>query len=469
MDMILLNEINKLQSGGGSSSAASPLIGKKEETRFKEPCFAVVTVHNDNYWGTHVYDHNLNLCGSKYYSQSSQGTQGTNSTHSSEMASNYYSYSSSQSTVSSSSDRGNRTSAVGHCGHCDMSVSGEGEMSFHNGQQTGQSNRNVGTWLHNSTPELAIYQQDNYLYIAPRSHSSWNQDTSSKGNGYQGFWGARTMNSTSRYGMMSYNEKTKKFAMVENTNGSGAVKLHVWSDVESPATFKTNAEFFGTSNLNDSTKITSNTEQTTWYNESEGRYRATIVMCDNGDVFLSRFSPHQGTCFHKWTLSGGNYNSFSNPNNMSATTTYGMEQGNRFGMRFQISNDGKYIIAFGYYYYYGCGFQASLTRVSDGKTHYWQDSNTTHGWTVAPWRDSGFVIGYSENSDNSNGAFVGTLDAEALLEASGDGASFNCAWVTSRFDSHYNSTNYPYILPIMNQNWSKFVNYEQKYAIEVAE
>ena len=71
------------------------------------------------------------------------------------------------------------------------------------------------------------------------------------------------------------------------------------------------------------------------------------------------------------------------------TTTYGYEQGNRFGSRWQVSSDGDYWWAWCLPYYYGSGIYFLVVRVSDGngctsetkinhgrtRKHHWQEQD----------------------------------------------------------------------------------------------
>jgi len=463
MDMILLNEINKLQSGSGSSSAVSPLIGKKDPSRFMEPSFAVVTIHNTDYWGANVYDHNMNLISKKYYNNSGYGSAGTTSTYGGDLASDHYNYASTQSTTSSSNDRGNRSSASGHTGHTDIEVARSGDMSFHHGdQEAGYALERVGTWLHNSTPELALFNKNNECWIGSRAGYSGTPLNSTHGKqAYQGFWNSRGFNSSSKRAGISYNEKTKRLALIEK-NGSQS-RVHVWKDVESPATFKTNDEFFGTSNLNDSTKMISQ-----WfshnYNNGEGAYRSHIVLCDNHSIIYTSFGESQGNEVHRITSDGTSYGSFTNTRNFGCTTSYGRDQGPRYGPRFQISLDGEYVFQWGYYYYYGSGMHATITRVSDGKNIHWENNNTSDGIQAVPLHDSDFMLNWSSNSDG-NGMRMCRLPIREMFERIGQDGTFNPEWTYYYFDNNFYSTCYAYIMPVLNTDWSKFVDYDKKFAI----
>ena len=467
MDMILLNEINKLQSGGSGSGAASPLIGKKDPTRFTEPAFAVVTIQDSNYFGATTYDHNMAPIGRKYYANGGQGSSGATSTYGGDMADQHYQYASSSNTVSSSSDRGNRSCNASHCGGIELDIARSGDINFHHGGQTaGEAARKVGTWLHNSTPHLALFMYQDRCYVGNRNGTSGQYQQSSHGTyGYQGFWGQRGMNSTAREGGISYNEKTKRLAIME-CNGS-QMRCHVWKDVESPATFKTNTEFFGTSNLNDGTKMVSQ-----WfggnYNSGEGQRRSTITLCDNHTITLQKFGESQGNEVWKITSDGNSYGSWTNTNNMGATTSYGGDQGARYGQRFQISNDGKYVFQWGYYYYYGCGMHATITRVLDGKMLHWQNNDSSDGIQAVPMGDNDFMLNFSSNQDG-NGMRMCRLAIEELFARHSEGAGFSPSWQYYFFDNHFYSTSYSYILPVMNTDWSKFVDYDKKFAIAAAE
>ena len=226
MDILTINEIKKT-------------IKESKKNRFNEPCFGVVSLYSNSQWGTQVYDHNLNKIGAvKRWRESYRSYETENAT---ELANSQYSYATTNSTTSSSSNRGNGTSMSGHLGHNCIQVAKNGSFSFTYNNKASQ--RDIGTWVNSKTPNYTINLDGNKGFIGLRTYNISDKDTI--------FGNAKTitgLNTNSKFGMISYNEKSKKLAIIES-NGSYQIRLNVWSNVKAPTNFKTNEEFFGESNL----------------------------------------------------------------------------------------------------------------------------------------------------------------------------------------------------------------------------
>ena len=100
------------------------------------------------------------------------------------------------------------------------------------------------------------------------------------------------------------------------------------------------------------------------------------VLGDNGRVLMFQMIPHSGAWIHRWDENGS---PSGNMRHWSGTTSYGREQGERFGMRWQVTSDGRYITGYCPYYYYGSGWLGCFIRVSAGKWLWDQSTDTSYG------------------------------------------------------------------------------------------
>jgi hypothetical protein len=457
----------------GGAAGATGWEGSKDKDRFLEPCFYTMGQENGTGWGgTMCYDHNLNLAAvAKRGDSYNGGFMMINDWGGSEMGEQRYWAAQTQSTVDSSShDRGAGTSAQGLLGHRGITVANDGTFTYKFTDKVSQ--RNVGTWLHNSTPDLAIFNDNSENYVASRSYNiSSNNHT--RGNAYGGFWNARGCNSEARYGTQSYNEQTKKFCMLES-DGNYNYRINVWSNVESPAKFNNSKDFYSTSNFNDATRVQSDWCSVKPTNQSEeDNYRATVVMTDTGDVVVSKMIPHWGFFTVKFVADAVDVTSYTVPTDYewahSWTTTYGMEQGNDFGIRHNVSMDGKYIWAYCPAYYYGAGYILTITRVSDGKMLHHYDDDSTYGAQFIPWRDDKMLFGRSINADGDEGMYIWTVDLKEIFIQYENNTQ---QWGIGDFrlyrtiDTVGHSTNYPFIGQMMNQDMYKFIGQDEEKIIE---
>jgi hypothetical protein len=463
---------------GGGSSAGTGWEGTKSPDRFKEPCFATVGHESGSAWGgTVVYDHNLNLVGqytrtNSGYSSSSQITDWGGTELGNDHSEGLYT----QSQVDSqSTSRGALTCGSGLTGHMCAQVTKTGEYSYQYANQGGQVMKMVGTWLHNSTPDLSIFMGDSQNWIATRSNTNSGESKA----GFFGevdtsLWGTRSVGSNSRYGTISYNEKTKQFALMES-NGSYDNKIHVWSNVESPARFTHSKDFFGPDNLQAQYHVESGwgSNSRPSANGSEDNYRGCVVMCDNGDVTVFKMVPHYGAYAFKFVWDGSSYSTGQNQWNASYSTSYGIDQGDRYGMRHNVSMDGKYVWAYCPRYYYGSGYMISMTRVSDGKMLHEHWGSNSSGAQFIPFRDSGMIHARSDNADSGRGMQCWKVDLKDLFMRYANNSTVNLNLSYNRnydtVDTQGYSTNYPFIVQIMSQDMYKFIGKDEAPHVERAE
>jgi hypothetical protein len=267
------------------------------------------------------------------------------------------------------------------------------------------------------------------------------------------------MNDSKRVGTIGYNELTKKLAILESNDKYGH-RLNVWSDVRSPAKFSSSEEFFNQlteDNVIQTGWCTANPSQST----AEDNYRGTIVVCDNGDVVVTKMIPSKDTYSVKYVFDSVT-NKYSVPEEVlwkhTYTTSYGFEQGNYCGIRFQISNNGKYVLSYSPTYYYGSGINLAIIEVSSGKIIHSSLDDSTYGYSLVPLADQNFMISKSINADSGVGMTTSILHLKSLFANTEDKAKFPLGdWTQRALDTSYYSTDYPYLVPVISGALSKFV------------
>jgi len=354
-DLLVLGSTKKLEK-----NLTFGLNRNFHDDRFSEPCFAVVTIVRGSHWGTGVYNHNLQLIGRAHYQdnwtwgqaiggcQNQTGTEGGNS---------YCGHAQTDSHAGGNSSYGPLTCKNTHLGHTCIEVAPNGTLCMRNNDHVSQAARNVGTWLHNTTPDMAIFQQSNYHYTGPRSMpGGWPMLTGKDTWKTDRFHGNDDFSTVAKFGLISYNEQTKKLAIGESSHNY-YIRFHVYSEVQPPASFAVKQDFWNTTNINPTKKVV--TGWSDWRptaNGSEDNYRAVVVLCDNNDIVFHRMIPHWGAYCCKFTYNSttGQYNTFGGSATAMTynwTTSYGMDSGPAYGVRFQISNSGKYVLAYNSAYY----------------------------------------------------------------------------------------------------------------------
>ena len=424
---------------------------------WKKPAFAVVSMSSSAPWGTVTYNHYLQELSRQHYNDSGY-MQGSTSSMGTEFFNTFYAYGQTNSYITSTDTTyGDGTSRCGHLGHIALGVGPDGTMIGRAGPYSATALRNVGVWVNNKTNKnLALFMENQYVGVAPRAiapgrlmgtegwHLAWSATK---------FYAQNDFGTYAKYGMIGYNEKTRTLVINENTNGGTAMRLHVYANVE-PFDISASNRRSWFDNLDEADHTFFDwTANSAGYSES--LYRGIVTPCDDGKIIIVRMEPHSYCMLDRFTPDGAGSFTKEATHTLSTTTTYGMEGGDRNGIRFQISNDGKYVICYQPYYYYGAGAEVFLIRVSDGKYVFLQYQDSSYGRSFAPIRDSDFMLSYSPNSDSGYGIYMSHIDTKNVFEViadKGDISSKVPGFNVYIFDSAYHSTNYPYIVPIIGGN-----------------
>jgi hypothetical protein len=140
-------------------------------------------------------------------------------------------------------------------------------------------------------------------------------------------------------------------------------------------------------------------------------------------------------------------------NTIGLTTSYGIDQGNYYGMRSNITWDNNWVAAYSVYYYYGSGMNVYFIDTRDPRNYFIaQVGESAQGCQLVPYQEDKFLFNNSvHNVDNNYGLALYVVDPEGALQGritSGtinNGGTINMQANSQRgmFDTRYTSTNYP--------------------------
>ena len=218
-------------------------------------------------------------------------------------------------------------------------------------------------------------------------------------------------------GAASYNNTRKEFIALSNVSGNNFRVFHYkgidFDAYPNPAEAFTNAT---TATFFDLTAPSFGSNNST-------QRQLQPVLCDDGTAWLAYFDDSQGIYTSRFNVptdgtgmgsgEGGTAQSATGNYGISSTTSYGFNQGINFGMVMVQSTDGKAIGFMGPYYYYGAGCVAQIInkRSNAGNRGIMQNSNTTYGYSMVPYRDDCITFIRNENfyASNYSGQYVEKL------------------------------------------------------------
>lgn len=140
-------------------------------------------------------------------------------------------------------------------------------------------------------------------------------------------------------------------------------------------------------------------------------------------------------------------------NTISLTTSYGYEQGERYGMRHMITWDNNWVAAYNSYYYYGSGMNVYFIDTRDPRNYFiGQAASSEQGCQLVPYQEDKFLFNNSNhNVDNNYGLRLHVIDPEGALQgrntsgtiANGGTLGLQENTQRGRFDTDYTSTSFP--------------------------
>jgi len=436
----------------------------------KQPAFACWS-NAGSQGGWSIYDHNFHCMGRFMLNNSNvNGGGAMTSTGANEMTDAYAgsAYTQTSADVPAANATYGQPQYNGYLGNCLLSIgftmgsNGAGDLMGSTGYEyraTGlaesgvivnESNQDYAIFI-GPAGRLRIGQRSMNWYVHQRVINTQNYTTiSAKQTSY---------NMSSIQGRISYNAKTKKVCIIEVNDSYGAQPT-VYNAVPNlryyaPSLFRgvteqSAAYAAGTSGalytfFNDPANYTTTYVAATGKpaNDSgEDNYRGVPVMCDNNKIVWIQMIPNNRIWMSRWNADGTHTGALIN---RSLSTTQGVAQGLRYGIRHQVSSDGRYVLVHCPYYYYGAGTKVFLVRVSDGKTIWDENNDTSYGFFYTPIGKSDFVMLQNVNADSSAGIHHQSILSDSLMNENADLAQTNMcrSYVPGFMQSNFYSTDYP--------------------------
>ena len=443
---------------------------------YKQPCFAVWSNQGGSYGGFSFYDHSYNCLGRFMYNNSGSygGGSAMSSTGSPELFDTYsgqtFTRTNSYSSSNSEYGHGCYTGYLGHLVHPmawnpGSNASGEmvGSTSYN---YLARAFRDNGPIVNEIYQDYAIWIDSTQFRVGPRSSTWYAYNTQTLDYNYITVSAKQSGYSGTNYGSVSYNAKTNQMVIIES-NGSYARRPVIYNNLPKLRYYANNvyrgsteqyaAQTVATTgplytHLNDASNyVTTYAAQSgkPRNNGNEDNYRGVPVMCDDGSVVWYQMIPgaSPNAWISRWDSSGTHSGSLKT---WSGTTSYGMDQGDRYGVRYVVSSDGRYVLIHSPYYYYGAGTHVAIVRVSDGKILWDENNESNYSYYFMPNGKSDFVCLKGDNADSGSGARTLHIDTEYWMNTQGDvtQGNFCRSFITQIVGSNYYSTDYPRYIPL---------------------
>ena len=144
-------------------------------------------------------------------------------------------------------------------------------------------------------------------------------------------------------------------------------------------------------------KTASQVDNTTTNYTTSDRYYGQVVLCDNDTVIVGntyqQSAAQVGSAFRRMTKNAaGTEYEYDTQFWHTGSNTIPSEYG---GMTVATSNDGKYVMMYSSYYYYGSGIMGTLIRVADGAMLNWYHDHTSRSYSVIPIKADKFIMDFS--------------------------------------------------------------------------
>lgn len=325
--------------------------------------------------------------------------------------------------------------------------------------------------LNGKRQKISVWSQNSTLRVMYRGVQQGYMEELNMNNSTYATWAGGT-----QYGMFSYNERTGTVVVIEAKDGSNNYRLHRWINTGTDRQFnKSNFKAGMLHRFLSEAKTGLTTEGQASYNYydfqwqanssqnyNESRYRMRIVIGDNGIIGMQRFVPSNITHYATFTPASGTLT--TSFNTISNTTSYGIEQGEKYGARHMITWDNNWVAAYNVYYYYGSGMNVFFIDTRDPRNYYTgQYGSTDNGCALVPFQKNKFMWSYHvSNSDGTSGQRLAIIDLEGLKNygrtlsgtiANGANLDLTKNIMNGIFDTKYTSTNYTWLMPM--QRWMR--------------
>ena len=323
-------------------------------------------------------------------------------------------------------------------------------------------------------PRNSIYYRNSQLGMYPRGGTAPLElvDMSATYATWTGF--------NTGYTAISYNARTSTLAVLEPRDNNNNYRLHVWKNTAidlDPTNYTAGtmhrfllaAKTAGTPTaLTQAAYYYYNDFQ--WQQDNsqsyeESRRKAYIVMGDNNLVGIARFTPSNVTRYATFQPNfSATTGTLTTLNGETHTTSYGVEQGLYYGMRYMQTWDNNWFAAYAPYYAYQSGWCGLFFNTQDPSKYYtsrW--ASTSWGAQIVPFKKDKFIF----HSGDSNVDYQGGMrlyvvdpgglakygvDSNGTAQANGSNINLFKSTFAYSFDTRYQSTNYPTIVPMAE--WS---------------
>lgn len=465
-------------------------VKSKVQDPYQQPCFAVYAMeHSVHGGGWILFDHNIEPI-AKYVGDGNyhHNQFRTYSSYAPEFFNTYASsqYMETTGNAGSSQNRGSNTCNVGYLGHQGhLSVTEYAKTSgYVRGWPAAESyapygfrdvNSIVGdinqdwAWFSNregagGTTRMHFGQRNTIKY-----YNLWNREGSNFINiPLVTASGPSNSNTTDErmYGSSCINVSAKKVVVMQ-TNSNGYKQPIVYNDfgVDMRALSLSGSYYSGTADATaakspsdskiyqafasaNATPYDTGSQRAygSYSSATEARDRCQTCITDDGQVYAFTMTPSNGAVLEHWNNSGFYSGVLWNP---TYTTSYGYEQGLRFGSRWQVSSDGKFAWAYCPAYYYGAGVYMMMIRISDGKLLRYQINDSGDGRHPFPLGPNSLGWGKTANGDGGAGMRIGAIDLKYEMDKRtyGEELSLDGILMTYAFECGPYSTTYPCIIP----------------------
>lgn len=443
---------------------------------YTQAAFAIWSNYSASQGGCSVYDHNYNCMGRFMMGNGNTGSAIMSSTGAPELFDTYAGTAYSQTNGNTASNAGYAMSPwCGYLGHivfpmgwaansnAALDMSGTTSYTYR-----AYAFRDCGVIVGETKQDYCIFLSNGSFRVGPRSATwySFQVGTHGVAGQYITLTGKNSGYTGTTYGACSYNATTNKLLVIES-NGSYGWKPTIYNNVPglryySDNMFRGDAEQFSAYTTGQTgalyTYFSTSANYSTTYGAASGKprnantednQRCIPVMCDDGSVVMFQMIPggNPNAWVTRWNSSGTNAGSLKT---WTGTTSYGLDQGAQYGARHVVSSDGKYVIAYAPYYYYGSGSHSVLIRVSDGKILWDENNDTSYTFTYTPIGKSDFACFSSVNADGGAGQYVQHINTEQRMNETADNSQINlCRSMTTQLlSSNFYSTDYPTIIPL---------------------
>jgi len=253
-----------------------------------------------------------------------------------------------------------------------------------------------------------------------------------------GDFSVSSLNSTMQ-GSASYHIKRKELTILSYVSSSGSFNCFTYQNVD----FDAYPDPFVALNRPEVVRVdaTLNLGSNWAVNDNESYYNLKPITTDNGNVYVTVFFTSNSLTLYRFTRSGTSAITGTYITALSTTTSYGRDQGDRFGQKTITSRDGTSVAAFCPYYYYGAGIKCYMIDKTNNTYTTYAQNGSGPGVACMPYGDSSWGFWYNGNSYASNYS-GGYMIAQYIKRSTGGFASNDGAYYAP-YHPGPNTTNYP--------------------------